>query len=157
MKKKSKQRIMLFLSIIFLSIFAVMPAQAPLLITTSLTLGPVTATETIGNIHTLTAHVVSVFGTVAGETITLTVTSGPGSGHTTIARTDSFGRATFTYYYPGTTPATNSFIATGGGAISNIASVDWVAVPTNIPEFPMVALPVATILGIVFIISRIRK
>lgn len=73
-------------------------------------LSPADATNTVGQSHTLTAHVAEDGVPVVGTTVTFSVIAGPHAGLTGNAPTDSNGDATFAY--TGTAVGTDTIEAT---------------------------------------------
>ena len=62
-----------------------------------ITLDPATATNTVGEDHTVTATVQRAGDPVVGADVTFTITDGPNAGDTATDTTDASGQATFTY------------------------------------------------------------
>lgn len=92
--------------------------------TPKLTLEPLTATNPLGSIHTLTAKLVDANGiAIPGQTITFNVTSGTNAGLKGTAATNSLGKATFNY--TSTTSGTDTIIATSAGETSNQVFKTW--------------------------------
>ncbi len=125
-----------------------------------ITLTPITATNNIGTSHTVTAKVTDVLGSpIPGVLVTFNVISGPNAGATGTGTTDANGQATFTYQDAGgagTDVIEASFVNQQGQTVtSNRAEKIWS--PTSIPEFPTIAVPIASILGIMFLISRRKQ
>ena len=124
---------------------------------------PISATNTVGQTHTVTATFVFDTGQpLSGQTVTFTITAGPNAGLTGTAVTDSLGVATWSY--SSSSPGTDTIIATWDDQIeqmhleTNNAYKTWVQ--GNIPEFPSVVLPVTFIigfLGAVFLIQRTKE
>ncbi len=124
-----------------------------------LTLEPLTESS-CGTTHTVTAtlhEAPPVFSlddggsAVSGQEITFTVLSGPNAGKSGTALTDENGVATFTYTNTGGAGMdTIQATASGGEISSNLAYMNWLE-SCNVPEFPTLALPIAMILGFVFI------
>lgn len=100
---------------------------------TGIKLDPLTASNPAGGTHTVTATVTDSSGNPqAGITVTFTVTSGPNTGVTGTAVTDSTGHATFTYTDTGGA-GTDTIVAhftdsTGGIHTSNTANKIWTIV-----------------------------
>jgi hypothetical protein len=117
-----------------------------------LTLAPVTASNCVDDTHTLTATLTSNGAPVPGATITFTVTAGPHTGITGTDVTDASGKATWSY--TGTTVGTDTIVATGAGETSNVAHKTW---QSCIPEFSTIALPVASILGLLFFFNYRKR
>ena len=101
-----------------------------------ITLTPATSTNPIGTSHTVTARVAGTGDPVVGRSVTFTVVSGPNTGLTSSAITNSNGQASFTYTgnLPGTDTIEASFVNTQGATVtSNQATKTWV--PSNaVPE-----------------------
>ncbi len=122
-----------------------------------ITLTPLTATNNVGTSHTVTAKVTDVLGKpIPGVLVTFNVISGPNAGATGTDTTDANGQATFNYQDAGgagTDVIEASFVNQQGQTVtSNRAEKIWSS--TSIPEFPTIAVPIASILGIMFLISR---
>jgi hypothetical protein len=119
-------------------------------------LSPASATNTIGTSHTLTATVQDDNGNpVVGKTVTFLVTSGPNAGTTGTAITDAAGKAQFTYTgtVVGTDTIVASFVDDSGNTVkSNVATKIWEDGEIPVPEFPTLALPVAMIVGLAFVV-----
>lgn len=125
-------------------------------------LSPATATNPLGTSHTLTATVQDDNGApVVGKEVTFTVTSGPNAGTTGTDVTDASGKATFTY--TGNTEGTDTIVASfvddaGKTVTSNVAKKVWEKgeIPA-VPEFPTLALPIAMVLGLAFIVFSVAR
>lgn len=99
--------------------------RAESFISPKLRLEPVSATNKLGEVHTLTATFVDEAGLpVAGETISFNVTEGPHAGLLGTNVTDSQGKAVLNY--SGKAPGNDTIIATGGGQSSNKVTKIWV-------------------------------
>ncbi len=123
-----------------------------------ITLSPLTATNDVGTSHTVTAKVTDVLGNpISGMLVTFSVISGPNAGATGTGTTDANGEATFTYSDTGgagTDTIEASFVnQQQQTVVSNQVTKIWKP-GTSVPEFPAVALPVISILGMIFVISR---
>lgn len=97
-----------------------------------ITLDPETATNEVGEDHTVTAKVTSGGNPSPGVVVTFTVTSGPDTGTTGTGTTDASGKATFTYTNNGTAGTdviTACFKDSSGNQNCAKATKDWV-VPT---------------------------
>jgi len=100
---------------------------------------------------------------VDGKEVTFTVISGPNLGVTGPVTTGIDGKATFTYISNGNT-GTDMIQAsfhddTGKIINSNKVIKNWEVQCndpncTQVPEFPTVALPIMSVLGIMFLMSR---
>jgi protocatechuate 3,4-dioxygenase beta subunit len=126
----------------------------------SITLTPATATNTLGQTHTVTATVKDANGNlVVGKQVTFVVTAGPDTGTTVTSVTDVNGQTTFTYVgnVAGTDHIIASFVDTTGATIlSNEVTKTWEqGIP--VPEFPIIVLPLGMLLGLVFIITSSRR
>ena len=126
----------------------------------SITLTPATATNTLGQTHTVTATVKDTNGNlVVGKQVTFVVTAGPDTGTTVTSVTDVNGQTTFTYVgnVAGTDHIIASFVDTTGATIlSNEVTKTWEqGIP--VPEFPIIVLPLGMLLGLVFIITSSRR
>ncbi len=67
-------------------------------VATGITLSPQSATNTLGQNHTVTATVRDPLNNpIVGRLVNFTITSGPNAGNTGSATTDAIGNATFTY------------------------------------------------------------
>ena len=127
----------------------------------SITLTPATATNTLGQTHTLTATVTDAGNNpVAGKPVTFVITAGPNTGATATGTTDVNGQVTFSYV--GNVVGTDTIIAgfadsTGATIQSREVTKTWVlGIP--IPEFPILVFPVVgMLLGLVFIITSFRR
>ncbi len=125
------------------------------IVSPKLTLEPLKDTNPIGSSHELTATLVDEAGTPMPDVkITFEVTEGPHKGATGTGVTDKNGEATWSY--TGKEEGMDTIVATGGGEISNIAFKKWEK--EVIPEFSTIAIPVASILGLLFFFNyRKRK
>ena len=104
--------------------------------TASLTLGPATTTQSVGQQVTETATLADGGGAgLPNANVTFTVTSGPDAGQSAGAVTDQAGQASFTY--TNTAPGTDIVVAsvntayTVGPLLSNQTSVLWTKDPTQ--------------------------
>lgn len=121
-------------------------------------LSPASATNLVGAPHTLTAKVQDDTGApVSGVVVTFTITAGPNAGMTGTGTTDANGVATWTYTSSniGTDTIVASFIDGQTTITSNQATKTWEE--TAIPEFPILALPVFMLIGMVFIIATLKR
>ncbi len=93
-----------------------------------ITLTPETATNKLGDPHTVTA---TIDPAVPGVTVTFTVVAGPNVGLTGTAVTNAAGQATFTYTssLTGTDYIVAQFTSEGVTQKSNTASKEWVHTP----------------------------
>ena len=127
----------------------------------SITLTPITATNTLGQTHTVTATITDANGNrVVGKSVTFVVTAGPNTGATVTGVTDLNGQVTFSYVgnVVGTDTLVASFVDnTGATILSNEVTKRWEqGIP--VPEFPIIVIPVVgLLLGLVFIITSIRR
>lgn len=113
--------------------------QGGSVISLQLSLAPLTAENDVGESHTLTAKLVTVYNQpIPGKTITFTVT-GP-NAQTGTAVTNSSGIAIWSY--TGTNAGTDTIVATGEGETSNSVSKTWIQTNT-----PPVANPGGTYVG----------
>ena len=102
--------------------------QGGSVISLQLSLAPLSAENDVGESHTLTAKLVTVYNQpIPGKTITFTV-SGP-NAQTGTAVTDSNGIATWSY--TGTSAGNDTIVATGEGQTSNPVTKKWIQ--TNTP------------------------
>lgn len=97
---------------------------------TSIKLGPLTATNYVGGMHSMTATVTNNSVPLVGVTVAFSVQSGPNAGKTGTGVTDSNGNATFTYADTGGV-GTDTLVATfidshGASHTSNTAVENWV-------------------------------
>jgi hypothetical protein len=126
----------------------------------SIVLTPATATNTLGETHTVTATVKDANGNaVAEKPVTFAVTVGPNLGTTGNGVTDVNDQVTFSYVgnVVGTDTIIASFLDNAGITIqSNEVTKKWEQ-GTPVPEFPTVAVPVVMLIGIVFIFHSIRR
>ena len=100
-----------------------------LVVPSTLTLSPLTATNQLpgDNTHTVTAVATSGSGSfIPGATVTFTVTAGLNIGQTGNDVTDASGEATFTYTSNGVA-GSDTIRATIGDLISNNVNKTWVA------------------------------
>ncbi|WP_342304772.1 Ig-like domain-containing protein [Methanolobus sp. ZRKC5] len=132
-------------------------------------LSPASATNPVGTYHTVTATVQDDDGNpVESKQVTFEVVVGPHAGLTNSAYTGSNGEATFTYL--GTLEGTDTIIASFVDSQQEIVTSNkvvkiWEIEVTDepdepseqIPEFPTVALPIAAIIGLAFIINRRKE
>jgi hypothetical protein len=125
------------------------------IVSPKLTLEPLKDTNPRGTSHTLTATLVDENGKpIPGVKITFEVTDGPHKGVTGTGVTDKNGEATWSY--TGAKEGTDTIVATGGKETSNKALKKWTE--EYIPEFSTIAIPVASILGLLFFFNyRKRK
>lgn len=128
--------------------------------TESIVLSPESAVNDIGTSHTVTATVLDATGSpIEGRDVTFVVISGPNAGQGATFSTDASGEATFTY--SGTTVGTDTIEATMVDNTQTVVSSNqvtkkWVDPNTEIPEFPTIAIPVLSIIGLMFIMGRRR-
>lgn len=128
--------------------------------TESIALSPGSAVNDIGTSHTVTATVLDATGSpIEGRDVTFEVTSGPNVGQGATVSTDANGEATFTY--TGATVGTDTIEATMVDntqtvLTSNQVTKKWVDPNAEIPEFPTIAIPVLSIIGLMFIMGRRR-
>lgn len=98
----------------------------------NLALTPVTATNNVGETHTVTATLRDNAGDpVPGAEVTITVTAGPHAGTEATGTTDANGQVTMSYV--GTAAGQDIIVATGAGVTSNQARKTWLA-----PQGPVV-------------------
>jgi len=140
-------------------------------------LDPLTATNTVGGTHTVTATVTSTStgSPVSGVTVTFDVTAGPNAGATGTETTNSAGQATWTYTDAGgagTDTVVASFTPIGGAAVySNTVQKIWTTSttstttsssssggtpPVGVPEFagPSILVAAITLLGLAFLAKK---
>lgn len=129
-------------------------------------LTPETATNNVGETHTLTAELKEVtengVSPMVGETVNFVVTSGPNSGISGSGVTDSDGIAT--WGYSSSVDGTDTIEAFVGSEanpdmVSNEVTKIWegeiIDDPSEqIPEFPTIALPALAIIGLAFVFQR---
>ena len=131
----------------------------------SIVLSPECAVNNIGTSHTVTATVscCECGCSISGCDVTFEVISGPNTGQSGTDSTDANGEATFTY--TGTIEGTDIIEArmndhcscgTSDTVYSNQVTKKWVDPDAEIPEFPTIAIPVLSIIGLMFIMSRRR-
>ena len=124
-------------------------------------LSPTTAINIVGEEHTVTATVQDDLGNpIVGRDVTFTIVSGPHAGLSEIVATDVDGKATFTY--TGTSVGTDVIVASFVNndqkvVTSNEVTKEWKPRGNSVPEFPTIALPIVSIMGILFLISRRKK
>ncbi len=103
--------------------FEVNPSLSP--VASSLKLTPLTAVNNVGTNHTVVVTATSSSGLPApGETVTVTILTGPNAGLVLTATTGIDGKATFTYPDTGGS-GTDTIRATVRNLISNVASKTW--------------------------------
>ena len=166
----------LLMTLMITSVFAIMPAMGCQNTGCScnwgkITLGPESAVNNIGEKHTVTATVLCCRCECPIEEFDVTfIISGVHAGTFGPVTTDSNGKATFSY--TGTTAGTDCITATivntgccgsnccsdcsSGTMTSNQVTKEWVDPDAEIPEFPTIAIPVLSIIGLMFIMSRRR-
>ncbi len=123
-------------------------------------LSPATATNPVGGSHTVTALVTDLGTPIPGVLVTFNVISGPNAGTTGTATTDAAGQATFTYSDTGgagTDVITASFTDARGLHTSPNVEKIWSSGPNSVPEFPTMILPAASVLGMIFLLSRKKQ
>ena len=122
-------------------------------------LSPASATNTLGEPHTLTALVQDDEGNpVVEEEVTIEVTSGPNTGTKGTGYTGMDGKfkLTYTSSTEGTDTIIASFVDDSGKTIySSPATKIWVG-ENPVPEFPTLALPVSMLFGVLFLIHIVR-
>jgi len=97
-------------------------------IKSSISLSPSSATNPVGTSHTVTATILNGTTPVSGKTVTFTVESGPNAGKTGTGTTDSAGQATFTYSDTGgagTDSISAVFTNDAGGQEKATATKTW--------------------------------
>jgi len=123
-------------------------------------LSPASATNQLGEPHTLTAMVQDDEGNpVVEEEVTIEVTAGPNTGIKGTGYTDKDGKITLTYTSSteGTDTIIASFVDDAGKTIySSPATKTWVG-EIPVPEFPTLALPVSMLFGILFLIYIVKE
>lgn len=126
-------------------------------------LSPQTATNLVGETHTVVAELKEVTGgvvtPVVGENVNFEVIEGPNTGLTGSAVTDSEGKATWSY--SSMDVGTDKIKAYVGEAVnpsleSNVVTKTWITNTSDIPEFPTIALPAMVVLGLAFVFQRRR-
>lgn len=161
----------LLMTLMITGVFAIMPAMGCSCECGSIVLSPESAVNNIYTEHTVTATVscCECGCSIEGFAVTFNVISGPHEGTLGTGTTDSCGNATFTY--TGTTVGIDCITATidntcscnpcgtgcsCGTVCSNTVTKEWVDPNAVIPEFPTIAIPVLSIIGLMFIMSRRR-
>jgi Bacterial Ig-like domain (group 1) len=130
-------------------------------ITTGITLAPLTATNPVGGSHTVTATVSDSTGAaVVGVTVTFTVQSGPNAGKTGTGITDPSGKATFTYTDTGGA-GTDTIVATFNDVTgllhtSNTITKFWNPLTQSVPEFGNPAILMSAV-ALVIVALMVRK
>jgi hypothetical protein len=122
-------------------------------------LSPVSATNNLGESHTLTAKVQDDNGVpVEGVLVTFTITAGPNMGMTGTDTTNANGQATWSYTSSavGTDTIVASIVDQAATITSNEATKSWEG-GDLIPEFPTLLVPIAGLLGFVLITYSFRK
>lgn len=110
-----------------------MLSPTALVLPSSLSLTPLTATNLFGQNHTVTAKATTAGGgVVPGATVTFTVISGPKAGTTGTGTTNAQGEATFTYTNNGPNAGTDTIRASIGAVQSNTVTKEWKS-PNNPP------------------------
>jgi hypothetical protein len=123
-----------------------------------LSLTPPTATNPLGQTHTVTAYVTDQYlNPIPGVSVDFEITSGPNAGATGTATTDSDGFATFSWTSStvGTDTVTATIMNAAGATVEATAEKTWV--PGNqIPEGPFgtIALSTAMLVGIGLFFGR---
>jgi len=122
-------------------------------------LSPASATNKLGEPHTLTAMVQDDKGNpVVEEEVTIEVIAGPNTGIKGTGYTGMDGKITLTYTSSteGTDTIIASFVDDSGQTIySSPATKTWVG-EIPIPEFPSLALPVTMVFGVLFLIYIVK-
>lgn len=128
--------------------------------TESIFISPRSAVNNINTPHTVTATVLDATGSPIEERdVTFEVISGPNVGQGNIVSTDANGEATFTY--TGATVGIDTIEATMVDNTQTVVSSNqvtkkWVDPNAEIPEFPTIAIPVLSIIGMMLIMGRRR-
>lgn len=131
-----------------------------------LTLQPLTATNSVGATHTVTATYTPPAGVApSGKAVNFEIIAGPNAGMTGGDVTDANGVATWSYTSTlAGTDTIHAFIlftdAPNNDVSSNLAYKTWVAGNVPVPEFPSMFLPATFIigfLGAVFLIQRTKE
>ena len=107
-----------------------------LVVVSDIDLTPVSATNTVGQMHQLTATVITDNVPVSGTTVTFTVISGPCTGLIGTDATDASGVATISYTCATTGTDTIKATFVDGQSrtqTSNLVTKTWVAGPVNTP------------------------
>lgn len=125
-------------------------------------LSPASATNDVGETHTLTGKIQDDKGIpVVGKEVTFEIIAGPNIGKTGSDISDANGEVTFAYvgYAEGKDTIVARFTDDAGKLItSNEVTKTWKIGPVPTPEFPTIAVPIGIILGVVyFIITRYPK
>ena len=119
-----------------------------------LTLEPESATNNVGETHTLTATFVDENDTpIAGENISFNVTAGPNNGTTGTDTTDENGIATWNY--SGTAAGSDTIVASGGGETSNKVTKVWEEDGAAEPRLVLEPESATNILGTTHIVKAI--
>jgi hypothetical protein len=129
-------------------------------------LTPETATNDVGETHVVTAELKEItqngVSPIVEETVNFVVTSGPNSGTSGSAVTNSNGIATWSY--SGSVAGTDTIKAFVGPEadpvlISNEVTKIWVGGQSDadIPEFPTIVLPMAAIIGLALVFQRRKE
>ncbi len=119
-----------------------------------LTLEPESATNNVGETHTLTATFVDENDTpIAGENITFNVTAGPNNGTTGTDTTEENGIATWNY--SGTAAGSDTIVASGGGETSNKATKIWEEEGAAEPSLALEPESATNILGTEHIVKAV--
>jgi hypothetical protein len=116
-------------NIFFASLFL---ASTTAVVGEGILLAPVSATNEVGTLHTVTATVQDDDGNpIVGRDVTFTIISGPHAGQTSTTQTDSGGQAEFTYTgtLEGTDVIVASFVDSQGATItSNEVTKEWIGI-----------------------------
>jgi len=123
-------------------------------------LSPASATNQLGEMHTLTAKVLDDLGNpVPGVAVDFMITEGPNAGLSAYGITDTAGQVTFSY--TSAVEGTDSIIARVIEnelivSESNIATKTWVREIPPVPEFPALVLPVTMLFGVLFLVHIVK-
>jgi hypothetical protein len=106
----------------------VLASGSGIVVTSEISLSPLTATNPVGGSHTVTATVLKAGTPESGKTVSFIVSAGPNVGKTGTGVTDASGHATFTYTDTGgagTDTITGTFTADSGATESATATKVW--------------------------------
>jgi hypothetical protein len=123
-----------------------------------LSLTPPTATNPLGQTHTVTAYVTDQYlNPISGVTVNFEITSGPNAGATGTTTTDNDGFATFSWTSStiGTDTVKATIVNAAGATVEATAEKTWM--PGNqVPEGPFgtIALSAAMLVGLGLFVGR---
>ncbi|WP_456478613.1 hypothetical protein [Geoglobus ahangari] len=140
-------------SLFGLAVFGEITVSKPVI---TISIDPATATNTVGDTHTVTVTVQKDGSPLSGVTVYFEVISGPNAGESGSAVTNASGQATFSYTGSGGS-GTDVIVAkySENGSVYRAKAIKkWVS--TSIPEFPPVAVGILGALGAVVLFATRR-